>query len=188
MINMNLFGIPNVGAQLCNDKSNLTMERLCAHYFMLSVISPLAFFVDQRNDSLEEHPFNFKDQADKLAITQALQTRAGLTLYMREQLRKIAIQGGALIRPAFTEFDSINHNDTEDFQTVMYGDSILATFLFYDVKTTRTVTLPKENDWVLLSMEGKMYKGGDQYTFEQTPFEEVVGLKLFQKAGTVIVY
>ena len=60
MILMNMFGIPNTGVQLCNIKEkNPALEKLCAHYFSLSVISPLAFYSDNNNQTLDGHPFNF---------------------------------------------------------------------------------------------------------------------------------
>jgi hypothetical protein len=70
-------------------------------------------------------------------------------MYQREQLKKIETSGGALIRPAFTEFESLNRvNDSAlDMSTVMYGDSILASFQFYDIDTNKTIMLPKEANW-----------------------------------------
>ena len=79
-----------------------------------------------------------------------------LTMYQREQLKKIEINGGALIKPAFTEFDSLN-KDTDasiDLSTVMFGDSILASYQFYDIGTNKTIVLPLEANWVQLSGEG----------------------------------
>ena len=70
--------------------------------------------------------------------------------YQREQLKKIETSGGALIRPAFTEFESLNReNDSSiDMGTVMFGDSILASFQFYDIDTNKTIILPKEANWL----------------------------------------
>ena len=70
-------------------------------------------------------------------------------MYQREQLKKIETSGGALIRPLFTEFESINReNDSSiDMGSVMFGDSILATYQLYDIDTNRTITLPKEANW-----------------------------------------
>jgi hypothetical protein len=110
-------------------------------------------------------------------------------MYQREQLKKIETSGGALIKPAFTEFESLNR-DTDaaiDMSTVMFGDSILASYQFYDINTNKTIVLPKEANWVQLSGEGKTFKGGDEYTFNQTK-DEIIGVQLFQKSGTIIVY
>jgi alpha-glucosidase (family GH31 glycosyl hydrolase) len=70
-------------------------------------------------------------------------------MYQREQLKKIETSGGALIRPLFTEFESINReNDSSiDMGSVMFGDSILASYQLYDIDTNRTITLPKEANW-----------------------------------------
>jgi hypothetical protein len=71
-------------------------------------------------------------------------------MYQREQLKKIETFGGAFIRPAFSEFESLNkENDSAiDMGTVMYGDSILASFQFYDINTNKTIILPKEANWL----------------------------------------
>lgn len=72
-------------------------------------------------------------------------------MYCREQLRKLEIFGGALIRPAFTEFQSLSKNFTDrqiDFTTLMFGEAILASYLFYDINTNKTIELPNENNWV----------------------------------------
>ena len=71
--------------------------------------------------------------------------------------------------------------------TVMFGDAVLASYQFYDIGTNKTIVLPKEANWVQLSGEGKIFKGGDQYTFNHTQ-DKVAGVHLFQKSGTVIVY
>jgi alpha-glucosidase len=49
MINFGMFGMPNVGASLCNYESIAAKkdEDLCARYFQLSIVSPLAVFADR---------------------------------------------------------------------------------------------------------------------------------------------
>jgi alpha-glucosidase (family GH31 glycosyl hydrolase) len=42
LINFGAFGIPNVGPNLCGYSPETTDEELCARYFQLAVISPLA--------------------------------------------------------------------------------------------------------------------------------------------------
>jgi alpha-glucosidase (family GH31 glycosyl hydrolase) len=131
MILMNQFGIPNTGAQLCGtNKTDPTIEKLCARYFSLSLISPIAFYRDKNNQSTEGHPFNFTDAKVKQTIADTLKTRQNLILYQREQLRHIEIFGGALIKPAFTEFESLNKENLADLdlQTVTFGNAILASF------------------------------------------------------------
>lgn len=68
--------------------------------------------------------------------------RQRVAMYSREQLRKLEISGGALIRPAFTEFKSLSTNMTDmqiDKTTVMFGDSMLASYLFYDINSNKTI-------------------------------------------------
>jgi hypothetical protein len=102
------------------------------------MISPLAIYRDQNNHSLSGHPFNFVDQPSKDTVILSIALRQNLVLYLREQLKKIETFGGALIRPAFTEFESLNkENDTSiDMTTVMFGDSYLVSYLFYENNNT----------------------------------------------------
>ena len=59
---MNMFAMPNTGAQLCGtNKADPIIEKLCARYISLSMISPLAFYSDKNSQSTEGHPFNFAD-------------------------------------------------------------------------------------------------------------------------------
>jgi alpha-glucosidase (family GH31 glycosyl hydrolase) len=149
MILMNMYGIPNTGAPLCStNETNPLLERLCVHYFALSVISPLAFYSDINNKSLDGHPFKFKTGWENM-VTEFSNYRTMFLMYQREQLKKIETSGGALIRPLFTEFGSINtENDSSiDMGSVMFGDSILASYQLYDIDTNRTITLPKEANW-----------------------------------------
>jgi alpha-glucosidase (family GH31 glycosyl hydrolase) len=58
---MNMFGIPNTGAQMCGTSmpADPKIEKLCARYFSLSLISPIAFYSDKNSQSTQGHPFNF---------------------------------------------------------------------------------------------------------------------------------
>ena len=110
-------------------------------------------YVDKNSTSLDGHVFNFTDPNIKLAIIEAGWMRQRVYMYSREQLSRIETFGGALIRPAFTEFKSLSNNLTDsqiDLTTVTFGDSIIASYLFYDINTTKTILLPKENNWVQL--------------------------------------
>lgn len=109
MINFGAFGMPNVGAHMCNFATNITDEELCARYFQLSIVSPLAFYSDRQKD-LKHHPFNFKEEARK-SILISMITRMEYLMYMRSQLRHIELFGGSLLRPLFAEFDSTKLSD-----------------------------------------------------------------------------
>lgn len=77
MILMNMFGIPNTGAKLCNTNKvgDAMIEKLCARYFSLAMISPLAFYSDKNNQSTEGHVFNFNDTTIKQTISDVLTIR-----------------------------------------------------------------------------------------------------------------
>ena len=94
---------------MCNFATNITDEELCARYFQLSIVSPLAFYSDRQKD-LKHHPFNFKEEARK-SILISMITRMEYLMYMRSQLRHIELFGGSLLRPLFAEFDSTKLSD-----------------------------------------------------------------------------
>lgn len=57
MLNYGMYGIPNVGAQLCDfDPIAQFDQLLCGLYLKLAVISPLAVYSD-RLPTLENHLF-----------------------------------------------------------------------------------------------------------------------------------
>lgn len=43
LINFGLYGVPNVGTNLCGYDPEISDEELCARYFQLAVVSPLAY-------------------------------------------------------------------------------------------------------------------------------------------------
>ena len=69
MMYFGMFGMPNVGPSLCNYQTISAQkdEDLCARYFQLSVISPLAVYVDNLNN-LFNHPWNFQNIVAKEKI------------------------------------------------------------------------------------------------------------------------
>jgi hypothetical protein len=72
-----------------------------------------------------------------------------------------------LIKPAFAEFDSLNKENPADldYQTVLFGNAILASYQLNDNSSPKVIELPKEANWVQLSGLGISFKGGDTYTF-----------------------
>lgn len=55
MINYGMYGIPNVGAHLCDFEPSASFdELLCGLYLKLAVISPLAIYSD-RLSTLDNH-------------------------------------------------------------------------------------------------------------------------------------
>jgi alpha-glucosidase (family GH31 glycosyl hydrolase) len=58
ILNFAAFGVPFVGASLCGYRPNVEDEELCARYFQLSVISPLAIMSNDM-ENLDFQPMNF---------------------------------------------------------------------------------------------------------------------------------
>jgi hypothetical protein len=77
-------------------------------------------------------------------------------------------QGGALLRPAFTDFPTWTL--AEHPSTVLYGEDLLVLFNFEPNSWTRTVySFPAEHDWVALNTFDT-YKSGSfgPYTIDTT--------------------
>jgi len=58
IINFGLYGVPNVGTNLCGYDPEISDEELCTRYFQLAVVSPLAYH-NTLLPTLDYQPFNF---------------------------------------------------------------------------------------------------------------------------------
>lgn len=62
-------------------------------------------------------------------------------------MKKIEKNGGSLLRPMHTEFKSFVYL-YNDIDTVMFGDVIMATFIFHPTATQKYVYFPTEDNWL----------------------------------------
>lgn len=81
LVNFGIYGVPNVGTNLCGYSPETSDEELCARYFQTSVISPLAIF-NNKETTLDYQPFNFTNRV-KDSIVTSLTQRLSWMLYMR---------------------------------------------------------------------------------------------------------
>ena len=88
MINFGAFGVANVGTNLCGYSPQISDEELCARYFQLSIVSPLAI-MNTMGSTLDFMPFNFATKTRNSVIS-ALAQRLSLFSYMRACLYTIS--------------------------------------------------------------------------------------------------
>jgi alpha-D-xyloside xylohydrolase len=96
-----MFGIPNVGTNLCGYYDTDDQE-LCARYFEIAIVSPLAVF-NKANSTIPSKPFGLDEEYMSIAYS-ALQQRLSLMIYMRTNLYLIQKFGGALVKPLIAVF------------------------------------------------------------------------------------
>lgn len=97
--------------------------------------------------------------------------------YMRTQLREIEAHGGALIKPAFTVFPSL---DPRDISNVMFGHDILVHIFIGSEQTDYNFTVPTESKFLNLG-NFNLVNNGETITLRPSG-----PLAMFQRVGTVV--
>ena len=129
LINFGAYGVPNVGPSLCGYNPETTDEELCARYFQLAVVSPLAIMTNGL-DTLDFQPFNFTAKGRE-SIINSLYQRLRFMIQMRSELYRVSRNGGALLSPMFTQFGYTEWVQApQDLQSVMFGSSIKVDLVF----------------------------------------------------------
>jgi alpha-glucosidase (family GH31 glycosyl hydrolase) len=97
LINFGAFSVPFSGGSVCAYKPETADQELCARYFQLAVISPLAIM-----DTIEQEwmPYLF-DQKPRDGVLHSLQQRFKFMSYMRAQIKSFTEYGGSMFTPLF---------------------------------------------------------------------------------------
>lgn len=186
LINFGAFGIPNAGPNLCGYSPETADEELCARYFQLAVISPLAI-LSNNQPTLDFQPFNFSQKA-RDSIVNSLTQRLRFMMQMRSELYRVSVNGGALISPLFTQ-----HQYTEwmqpanDLQSVMFGQSIRADLVFTQGTTQKEIRFQNGTKWLdLNTMETLVIPANPEFGIQyKAGIEDSVNL--FQAQQTIVV-
>ena len=121
ILQMNMFGIPLVGADICGFQGNTT-EELCIRWHQLG-----AFYPFSRNhnhhESTAQAPVDFSPSAQD-AIRNALLLRYQLLPYLYSCLYEASLKGAAVVRPLVFEFPHDNHASQIDLQ-FLWGRNLL---------------------------------------------------------------
>lgn len=144
-INFGMFNLPFVGTNLCGYQPEVTDEELCARYFQLSVISPMAVWNSMHTES-DFNPYTFSDKA-KQSILSSLAQRFRFMSYMRANLFDMSreLVGGALHTPLFAWDQASFTEDVQpakDLSSVMFGPAIKADFMFKQFTDMKQVLFP----------------------------------------------
>lgn len=88
LLNFAAFGIPYVGASLCGYAPETSDQELCARYFQLAVVSPLAI-INNGAQNLDFQPINFTEKY-RQSVVQALTQRLSLLTQMRSEIKQVS--------------------------------------------------------------------------------------------------
>lgn len=99
LLNFAAYGIPFVGGSLCVYAPETSDQELCARYFQLAMISPLAIMYNGLN-TIDFQPFNFTEKY-RQSIIDSLTQRLSILTQMRSEIMQVALQGGAWLTPLF---------------------------------------------------------------------------------------
>ena len=150
LINFGAYGVPNVGPSLCGYSPETTDEELCARYFQLAVVSPLAIMTNGL-DNLDFQPFNFTAKG-RDSIINSLYQRLRFMIQMRSELYRVSRKGGALLSPMFTQFGYTEWVQApQDLQSVMFGSSIKVDLVFSQFTNEKEVRFQPGTKWVNLN-------------------------------------
>lgn len=142
IMNMNMFGIPLAGADVCGNTDVTSTppvteldEELCARWIQLSAFYPLArgyYFTG----ATASEPYALTTPKYKAMAKAALWQRTEIARYMYTEMARIHMNGGTLVKPMFFLYpeDPAAHMDNE--QTFMVGNAIKVSPVVY--KTTES--------------------------------------------------
>ena len=121
MLNMNMFGIPLIGADICGFVGD-TEEELCARWMQLGSMYP---FSRNHNglDFRSQEPYALGDTVLAASVA-SLRLRYSLLPYLYSQLHHVTRVGGMLVRPLM--FHAPNDTVCRNIDTqFLLGDSLL---------------------------------------------------------------
>ena len=185
LINFNLFGIPNNGADICGFSGNAN-EQLCARWMQLGSLYPF---------SRNHNGIDYKDQ-DPFAFGGTMIKTSSVALKFRYSILKyyyslfVRNKGkGMVIRPLFFEFpeDETNYQDEVLEEEFLIGKDLLVTpVLKEDINVINPYfpgkSIRKNVKWYELNT-GKEFMGGSRHFIENNLNETA---PIFLRSGRLI--
>ena len=181
IVNFNIFGIPNVGADICGFEGN-TNEELCSRWMQLGALYP---FSRNHNSfaNIDQDPFAF-GQTLIVASMVSLKFRYSLLKYYYSLFVKN--HGvGTVVRPLFFEFPAdLNTYDDEVLESqFLLGKELLVTPVLTEYTNDVNAYFPdNETIWYELH-SGKDFKGGQYHNIKNNLNETV---PVFLRSGNSI--
>jgi len=178
ILNMNLFGIPLVGADICGFNDN-TSEELCARWHALG-----AFYTFSRNhncDTCKEQDPAFMGPTVTAAAKNALEWKYSLLPYLYTLFYKANTTGEAVLRPLFFEFakDAKSYEIETQF---MWGSGLMIVPTVEQKATKVNAYLPP-GVWYDWKTHSTYDSKGQTYTLD-SPLTDI---KLFVRSGHILV-
>jgi alpha-glucosidase (family GH31 glycosyl hydrolase) len=182
IINMNLFGIPFVGADICGFNGNTTAE-LCGRWYQLGALYPFS-----RNHNgfgyMSQEPYTFGDAITSV-VRSSLELRYSLLSFYYSHLFEISLFGGTFIDALAFEFpgDSVARTIETQF---LIGKALMFAPVCESGQIEKQVYFPEGALWYNY-FTGKALphenRTGIWKDFSSLHFEEIF---LFLRGGSVV--
>jgi alpha-glucosidase (family GH31 glycosyl hydrolase) len=170
MLNFNMFGVSQVGSDICGFQGNTT-EELCVRWMQLGSFYP---FMRNHNDdtSQDQDPAVFSLQAQE-AIRKALYTRYMLLPYLYTLFYRSSVMGDMVVRPLFFEFTNDRQTHLIDKQ-FMFGPAFLITPVLEQGATNVRGYFPVNETWYKLESGAVVInKDNDGFVELETPLSDI---------------
>jgi len=166
LINFNMYGIPNVGADICGFALNTT-EELCSRWIQLGALYP---FSRNHNsiDSIDQDPFAFGETLIKTSMKSLKFRYSILKYYYSLFVRNNGT--GTVMRPLFFEFPEDKKNYLDDVldKEFLIGSNLLVTpVLEQGIIHIRPYFPSKKTIWYDIKT-GKAHQGGKKHYITNT--------------------
>ncbi|EFA78629.1 alpha-glucosidase [Heterostelium album PN500] len=166
ILNMNMFGIPLVGADICGFSGNTTAE-LCGRWMQLGNFYP---FSRNHNDKTanSQEPYVFNDTVTSIAIA-AIHTKYTLLPFYYTLFYLSHVLGDPVVRPLFFEYPT-DANTLAIDQQFLVGECLLVSPVLEEGATTVNAYFP-DDIWYNY-FTGVLQPGGKNVTLP-APFEVI---------------
>lgn len=167
ILNFNMFGVSQVGADICGFRGNTT-EELCTRWMQLGAFYP---FMRNHNsiNQMDQDPAVFGTEAQD-AIRSVLQMRYRLLPFLYTLFYKSHVDGRPIVRPLSFQYPDIPAAQSIDTQ-FMWWDALLISPVLQEGKTSISAFFPKD-DWYDF-YTGAHIAGDNQWWDLEAPFDKI---------------
>jgi alpha-glucosidase (family GH31 glycosyl hydrolase) len=186
ILNMNFFGVPLTGADVCGTTGKRN-DVMCARWYQLATFYPLA-----RNNYImgkdgQNEPYEIIVTTSIDIVKDAMMDRLKIMRYMYTKLFEVSMNGGTLIKPMFALYptDPDAYFDLE--QDFMVGDAIKVSPLLADAKTY-TSYFPGETGeaWVNIFNFADIQQIGDAKLNQRNTLTPGAHVNAYIRPGAII--